>query len=378
LLGASAFKDDDGEGSFLGDVRFASGIDQRLMRNRYSVLYNQTMEEVIQQDLRGDGVLFMRSGSVGTQNLPFTWGGDNEANFSPENGLPTVVTAGLSAGLSGEPLWASDLGGYIKSGRAADDAKLFIRWTQYAAFSPLMEVHSQMNLGPWDYGAEALAIFRQYSILHMSLFPYRYAAAQESARDGMPIMRAFVLEHQDDERARAITDEYYYGPDLLVAPVITDATHRSVYLPKGEWLDYWTGTLLRGGRTILVNAPLVHIPLYVRPGTILPKIPDDIMTLVPRGQYADTKIKSLDSRRIYEIYPGKLRAITDFEGRTIRLTQSGNLRISGTPATVTLRWRFQKPRRVMVSGKNTEIRYSQGEASVSFVHRGITDIQVDW
>jgi alpha-D-xyloside xylohydrolase len=212
----------------------------------------------------------------------------------------------------------------------------------------------------------------------MSLFPYRYAAAQESARDGMPIMRALVLENQNDARALAITDEYYYGPDLLVAPVVTDATQRSVYLPKGEWLDYWTGALLRGGRTIVADAPLAHIPLYVRPGAVLFKIPEDVMTLVPRGQYADKKVKPLDSRRIYEIYPGKLRAIADFEGRTVGPTKSGDLRIAGKSADVTLRWRFEKPRRVMVNGKNTPPRYSQGDASVYFVHRGNSVIHVDW
>lgn len=378
LLGADAFKDDDAEGSFLGDVKFASGDDQRMMRNRYSVLYNQAMEQVVQKDLHGDGVLLIRSGSVGTQNLPFTWGGDNAADFSPENGLPTVVTAGLSAGLSGYSLWGSDLGGYVKSKRTADDNKLFIRWTEYAALSPLMEVHSQMNLGPWDYGSEALAIFRQYSILHMSLFPYRYGAAQESASDGMPIMRALVLENQDDERARASADEYYYGPDLLVAPVLTEATQRSVYLPDGDWLDYWTGAKLRGRQTVLADAPMSRIPLYVRVGTILPKIPEDVVTLVPRGQYRDTQVKSLDNRRIYEIYPGKLRAITDFEGRTIEPTRGEDIRISGKPADVTLRWRFEKPKHVAVNGKNTTLDRFHGEVSVHFLHRGNTDIHVDW
>lgn len=376
-LGANAFKDDDGEGSFLGEVKFANGEDPRLMRNHYSVLYNQTMEEVVRNDLHGDGVLFMRSGSVGTQNLPFTWGGDNEANFSPDNGLPTVVTAGLSAGLSGEPLWAADLGGYIKSSRYPGDDRLFIRWTEYAAFSPMMEVHSQMNLGPWDYGAQALAIFRQYSVLHMSLFPYLYAAAQESARDGMPIMRALVLQNQDDPRARSTADEYYYGPDLLVAPVLSEATQRAVYLPPGDWLDYWTGARLQGGQTIVADAPLPRIPLYVRAGTILPRIPEDVMTLVPRNEYQDQSVKSLDDRRIYEIYPGKSPAITDFEGRTLQPTPGG-IQLSGKPAEVTLRWRFQQPRQVVINGRNASLRRSNGETSVSFSHHGTSDVRVQW
>ncbi len=131
---------------------------------------------------------------------------------------------------------------------------LFVRWTEFSAFSPVMQLHSAINLGPWDYGAEALDIFRRYSRLHMSLFPYRYAAAQESARTGMPLMRALVLFHPARRRGAAATDEYYFGPDLLVAPVVTPGTQRSVHLPEGEWLDYWSGARYtradgpRGGR----------------------------------------------------------------------------------------------------------------------------------
>jgi alpha-D-xyloside xylohydrolase len=133
--------------------------------------------------------LFRRS-LTGSSGLPLFWNGDNDATFSQDNGLPTVVTAGLSAGLGGISLWVSDLGGYSKKARYQGDDVLFARRTEYAAFSPGMEVMSQMNLGPWDYGEEALRIFRRYSGLHMSLFPCRYAAAQERARNGLPLMRA--------------------------------------------------------------------------------------------------------------------------------------------------------------------------------------------
>ena len=103
--GADGFKDDDAEGNFQGEVKFADGTDKRLMRNRYAVLYNNAMEELIQKDLKGNGVLFARSvttdGHAGANGIGFLWGGDNESSFSPENGLPTAVTAGLNAGMSG-------------------------------------------------------------------------------------------------------------------------------------------------------------------------------------------------------------------------------------------------------------------------------------
>jgi alpha-D-xyloside xylohydrolase len=377
-LGADAFKADGGEGSFIGDARFSDGEDAAVMRTRYSVLYNQALEDLIQGDLHGDGVLLSRSGSVGSHNLPFLWAGDNESNFGTENGLPGVVLAGLNAGLSGIPLWTSDLGGYEKDSRTPGDDVLFVRWTEFSAFSPIMELHSGINLGPWDYGPQALEIFRRYSRLHMSLFPYRYAAAQESARTGMPLMRALVLLHPLDPDARRATDEYYLGPDLLVAPVVTAGTQRSVHLPQGEWLDYWSGARYTGPVDIVVDAPLDRIPLYVKAGTILPKIPEDVMTLVPWRGEGPPPVPTLDDRRVYEIYPGPARDLQDFEGRRLGLRVGGRttLTLSGAPARVTLVWRFQHPAHVTLNGVPAEVQMAGDEVSVTFAHA--TDSQLVW
>jgi len=266
----------------------------------------------------------------------------------------------------------SDLGGYIKRARYDGDDVLFERWTEYSALSPGMEVMSQMNLGPWDYGDEALRIFRMYSVLHMSLFPYRYAAAQESARDGLPMMRALALMHQDDPEARVAETEYYFGPDLLVAPVLSPVTERAVYLPEGAWIDFWTGKRLAGRRTIVAAAPLDRIPLYVCDGAILPRIPEDIMTLVPRAEVKNPQVRTLDDRRVYEIYPGEpLRAITDFEGRTVAMGAGRNsLAIDGKPAQVTLRWPFGGPGSVTCNGQPLTARKADdGSVSVEFEHR---------
>ncbi|WP_245631961.1 TIM-barrel domain-containing protein [Edaphobacter aggregans] len=179
--GADGFKDDDAEGSFVsGPVKFADGTDPRVMRNRYAVLYNNAMEELIQKDLKGNGILYCRSVTQGANGLGMLWGGDNEASFSEENGLPTVVTAGLGAGMSGMPLWTADLGGY-ESTPSTPDAVVFQRWTEYAAFSPVMEVLSQRNVGPWSYGEEALATYRKFAVLHMSLF-FRIAMRRRRRR----------------------------------------------------------------------------------------------------------------------------------------------------------------------------------------------------
>ncbi len=370
--GADGFKDDDAEGNFQGDARFADGTDPRLMRNRYAVLYNRAMEEVIQTQLHGNGILFIRSATVGNQNLAMLWGGDNEADFSPENGLPTVVTAGLGAGMSGMALWTADLGGYLGT-NPSGDPRLFMRWTQYSAFSPAMELLSTTNLGPWGYGDEALRNYRKYAVLHMSLFPYRYAAAQEAAKTGMPIMRALVLQYQDDKRAREAKDEYLFGPDLLVAPVIDENTSRPVYLPRGEWIDYWSGKRTFGGDVVIADAPLDVLPLYARAGAILPKIPEDVMTLVPAAESGNTAVKTLDNRRVYELLPNatgsQSATVTDFEGRTLSRT-GDSLEINGKAARVILRWRFDPVNSVTLGGAPLELHNDASGRYVEFDHTG--------
>jgi len=380
--GADGFKDDDGEGNFFGaDVKFADGTDPHVMRNRYSVLYNNAVEELIQKDLKGNGVLLSRSVTVGANGIGFLWGGDNEASFSPENGLPTVVTAGLGAGLSGMPLWTADLGGYL--GRPdTPNARVIERWTEYAAFSPVMEVMSSKNIGPWDFDAngpagshEALDLYRKYAVLHMSLFPYRYAAAQEAAKTGMPLMRALVLNWQDDPRARTTKDEYLFGPDFLVAPILDEGTQRPVYLPPGQWVNYLTGKADAGGQVVIADAPVDVIPVWARAGAVIPKIPEDVMTLVPPAESGNNTIQSLDDRRVYEIIGEGESKLTDFEGRSLTRT-ANSLRISGSPARITVRWRFGNVADVTVNGAPATVQPGADGPYVDFAHN--KESTVDW
>jgi alpha-D-xyloside xylohydrolase len=268
-----------------------------------------------------------------------------------------VVTAGLNAGMSGMSLWAADIGGYLKTATTPDPL-VEMRWTEFAAFSPTMEILSQANTQPWDWdkstgGTQALDVYRKFAVLHMSLFPYRYAAAQESAKTGMPIMRALPLMYQDDAQARVAKDEYLFGPDLLVAPVVDENTRRPVYLPAGEWVDYWTGAQTTGGKVVLVDAPVDRIPVWVRAGAVIPKIPEDVMTLVPQSESGNTEVKSLDDRRVYELTGGASAqdaTITDFEGRVV-VRSGSSLKITGdSAAQILVRWRFVRPKSVTVNG----------------------------
>jgi len=365
--GADGFDAADGAGTFVGAVKFADGLDPRLMRNRYAGLYQGAAEELIEKDLKGNGVMLAQNATAGFGGAGFLLAGAHRVSFSPEDGLATAVTDGLGAGLSGMPLWTAEMGAGIA------DAAVFTRWAEFAAFSPVMVT----TAGPWDFDDAALEAYRKYAVLHMSLFPYRYAAAMQAAATGMPVMRALVLAYQNDERARTAKDEYLFGPDMLVAPVTDESTARLVYLPAGYWVNYWTGSQVSGGKTVMADAPLETIPVYVRLGAVIPKIPDDVMTLVPPPESGNAQIHMLDGRRVYELVGPSAEgetAITDFEGR--KLVRSGTtLKISGKAGHVIVRWRFAPVRSVTVNGAVASLQKGKDGPFVEFNHDGESLVQ---
>jgi alpha-D-xyloside xylohydrolase len=240
-----------------------------------------------------------------------------------------------------------------------------------------MEVMSTANLTPWTFDANspkgktpALDTYKKFAVLHMSLFPYRYAAAQQAAATGMPILRALALNYQDDAKARDRRDEFLFGPDLLVAPVVDENTSRPVYLPEGDWVNLFTGEAVTGPTTVVAQAAADTIPVYARKGTILPKIPEDVMTLVPAAESGNKEIHTLDNRRVYELIgaaAADATRITDFENR--RVVRTGDsLTISGdAPAHVVLRWRFSAPKTATVNGTQMAVKAdANGVATVEF------------
>ena len=297
-----ALKLDDAEATFVDDAVFADGTPAKEMKGRYANLYREAAQRFIDEDLDGDGVMIARSGHAGSQAFPFGWAGDNETNFSLANGLPTAILAGQNAALSGLPMWGHDIGGYLGD---RPTPELFVRWAQFGAFSPLMMSHMQANLGPWDFGPEALAIFRDFAKLHTQLFPYINAAAHEAAETGMPIIRPMALAFPDDRTAERHIFQYLFGPDLLVAPIYTPGTQRSVYIPAGVWFDWWTNEPIEGPREIVVDVPLDRIPLYARAGAIIEMLPDDVDTLIERHDAMADDVVAIDDRRFMREFPSE-------------------------------------------------------------------------
>jgi len=207
-------------------------------------------------------------------------------------------------GASGVGIWGSDIGGFFAMfGRLLSD-ELFDRWIAYGGLSVVMR--SQKNgvqLTPYErpqaWDPDHQPIWRLYSKLHTQLYPYIQAAAEQYYATGQPVMRHHVLTHPDDLDATARDDQYMFGPSILVAPVhVEAATNRELYLPAGEWIEWWrsvtygdeggtfslTGTTMHtGGASVTVAAPIPEIPMFVQAGAIIPMLSSDVFTLAEYG-----------------------------------------------------------------------------------------------
>ncbi|HEV2305228.1 MAG TPA: TIM-barrel domain-containing protein [Candidatus Acidoferrales bacterium] len=258
-----------------------------------------------------------RNGYAGMQRYAsFLWSGDV---YSTWETLKTHIPNAINTALSGIPYWGTDIGGFVPTKEFT--AELYLRWFQFGAFCTLFRCHGRAwklrlpwgwdtgNPGPTEisnYGGAAVPdasqlhnkqvepICRKYLELRYRMLPYLYSAVRECAVTGMPITRALWLHYPDDPVAVARDDEYLWGRDILVAPVCEEgATSRRVYLPQGEWYDFWTGERTRGGREISRDVDLETLPLFVRAGAILP--------LGPVKQYTGEKV---DGPLTVTIYPG--------------------------------------------------------------------------
>lgn len=342
------FKTDDGEsgnppGSYV--PKSAVYFDGRTgveMQNGYAVEYHKTIWNV----LGTNGVLFARSGFAGSQAYPGYWAGDNEPNFGQENGLQSVIVAGQSAAMCGYSTWGHDIGGYQNTAFSSSLTNLFMRWTQFGALSPLMQMHRQVGSPvasqyPWGYGAEALANYRFYARLHTALFPYIYSYATQASTNGLPIMRPLVLMNQTDANTYGIKHTYLFGNELLVAPVVTNAAAtRQVYLPAGNWYDFFTNLRYTGGQNIIwTNANQSQMPLFVREGAILPMISTNVQTLCDAVYVANPGLATMSSALEFLVYPTTNSSFAVYDGTTLACQSNG------TVVTATLN---SQPRPVLI------------------------------
>jgi len=268
-LGVEGIKADDGEGYYLPDeVRFADGSTGAEQAWGMGLRYRHSMQRALDEVHPGSGVVFGRPGWTGQQAVGITWGGDQASDFWS---LRTLVAATLTAAASGFSNWSHDVGGYLGERLVTRcPHELLVRWAQFGCFTPLMQAHGRFEQEAWTYDERTLRLYREAVLLHERLLPYVRAAAATAARTGLPIVRPLCLSDPSDVRGWSIADAYGYGPALWVAPVLEHgAREREVDLPRGDWIDFWTGEEIAGGGEIVVAAPLERIPVWVRRGAIV-------------------------------------------------------------------------------------------------------------
>ncbi|MDQ3588451.1 MAG: hypothetical protein M3375_08915 [Actinomycetota bacterium] len=272
-LGVEGIKADDGEGYYFPPgTRFADGRSGAEAAWAYGGLYRRSMQRALDDAYPGEGVLFGRCSWSGQQAIGHTWGGDQASDFWS---LRALVAASLTAAASGFSNWSHDVGGYL--GRRLIERcpkELLLRWVQFGCFTPLMQAHGRFEQEAWTYDADTLAVYREFVLLHERLVPYIRAAAASAARCGLPIIRPLALLDPGDPRAFSIADAYGFGPALWVAPVLEEgARAREVPLPRGRWVDFWSGESHEGGGEIVAPAPLGRVPVYVRDGSLVVTYP---------------------------------------------------------------------------------------------------------
>lgn len=254
--------------------------------------------------------ILTRSAYAGQQRTgAATWSGDITASWDV---YAHQIPAGLNFCLSGIPYWTTDIGAFFVPGGAYPGGssnpayrELFTRWFQYGAFCPIFRVHgTDTPKELWRFGPEYEPILAQYDTLRYRLLPYTYSQAWQVTHNSSTLMRALVMDFQNDPRVYDIRDEFVFGPSLLVCPVIKPSvTSRTVYLPAGtHWTDFWTGQTVMGGQNITALAPIQTMPLFVRAGSILP--------MGPEIEY--TSEKPADPLEL-RVYPGADGAFTLYE-----------------------------------------------------------------
>ncbi|HSK98612.1 MAG TPA: alpha-xylosidase [Euzebyales bacterium] len=263
-MGVDCFKADFGE-KIPTDVAWHDGSDPQRMHNYYSYLYNRTVFEATRAH-RGDGdaLVFARSATAGGQQFPVHGGGDSTTSLVS---MAETLRGGLSLGLSGFGFWSHDIGGFDGTPTSA----VFKRWIPFGLLSSHSRLHGNESYRvPWAFDDEAVDVLRTYSRLKARLMPYLYGAAVEARDDGVPVLRAMVLEFPDDPACLHLDRQYLLGGRLLVAPVFSDDGEVSYYVPAGRWTHLRTGEVVEGPAWRRERHGYGSLPLLVRPNTVLP------------------------------------------------------------------------------------------------------------
>jgi alpha-D-xyloside xylohydrolase len=272
-MGVKCIKTDFGENIHM-DHSYHASTPERL-NNLYALLYQKAAYEVT-KEVTGDGIVWARAAWTGCQRYPLHWGGDSESSWA---GMAGSLKGGLHFGLSGFAFWSHDVPGFHSTPdfmNSPIDEKVYVRWTQFGVFSSHMRYHGTCKREPWHY-PEIAPVVKRWWNLRYRIIPYIIIQSEQACRTGYPLLRALVFHHADDRQVWHIDDEYYFGKEFLVCPVMNSKGRRDIYLPEGLWVNFFTGERLQGGRWYYgVEVPLDEMPVFVRPGATIPIYPDDV------------------------------------------------------------------------------------------------------
>ncbi|RUT79061.1 DUF4968 domain-containing protein [Ancylomarina longa] len=252
------------------------------IHNVYGLTWDKVVTEQFEKHNPNIRIFQMtRSAYAGMQKYTFAWSGDSGNGNDVLNGwanLQQQIPIALSAGMGLIPFWTSDISGYCGDISDKEEmGELYARWMQFGIFNPLSRAHHEGNnaVEPWEFGPEIEQICKKAIEFKYKLFPYIYTCAREAYETGLPIMRAVVLEYPDDKETYHLNNQFLFGKDLMIAPVVeSGASIVKIYLPKGEWIDFLDGTTIyQGKRWIDYPVSLETIPVFVKKGSIIPSMP---------------------------------------------------------------------------------------------------------
>ena len=263
--GVSVIKCDFGEAAPLNGL-YASGKTGLYEHNLYPLRYNKALWEAVDRNAGDEtGVIWARSAWAGSQRYPLHWGGDAATN---NTGMIGDLRGGLSFGLSGFSFWSHDMGGFV----TASPEDIYRRWLPFGFLSSHTRAHGAPPTEPWLISKDFTKAFRESAEMKYKLMPYVYAQAKDCSNRGLPMVRALFVEFPDDPGAWLIEDEYMYGSQLLVAPLLETGNERMCYLPKGKWIDYQTGAVYNSGWQ-MIKASKIPCIILVRDGSLIPHVP---------------------------------------------------------------------------------------------------------
>ncbi|KND38918.1 alpha-xylosidase [Streptomyces acidiscabies] len=314
--GVDCFKTDFGE-RVPTDVAWSDGSDPERMHNYYTYLYNRTVFDVLRKH-RGEGeaVLFARSATTGSQKYPVHWGGDCESTYEA---MAESLRGGLSLGLSGFGYWSHDIGGFEGTPTPA----LFKRWLAFGLLSSHSRLHGSSSYRvPWLFDDESVDVLRLFTRLKLRLMPYLYEAARTAHEEGVPVMRAMVLEFPDDPGCAHLERQYMLGGDLLVAPVFNDEGDVRYYVPEGDWTDFFTGRTVTGPRWVRETHGFLSVPLLVRPGAVIPVGAHADRPDYPYADGVTLRTYGLERGAQVTVRAGEVSFTVVREGNTLRASSS--------------------------------------------------------